>query len=417
MKKGALFQFVLTIILFSIFLLSFVGLTRLVPMKGKPVAELAKVSYGEDEKPSADIFHITDTDGRDDGVARLISLMEANGTPFYMIESNSGLFAADDVILIKVNCQWNRRGGTNSDLLHSLVAALLAHPGGFNGEVVIADNGQAQFGSASRGGSMDWEEANSHDRQLSFEDVANRFAAGGARVSTSLWDRITRKKVQEYDQGDDREGFVLAGEEDAESGITVSYPKFRSDYGTLISFKKGIWQPESKTYQTEKLKVINLPVLKTHFIYGVTGAVKNYMGTPSDKLTRNAHNTIGLGSMGTQMAKTRVPTLNILDAVYVNPYTRSGKMGPSTNYDEALYCGMVAASTDPVALDYWGSLNILFPMTRAAGDQVPPKSDPTNLQPGNFGYWLRLSLEELRQEGYAFTMEPGEMTVFTDNQG
>ena len=55
---------------------------------------------------------------------------------------------------------------------------------------------------------------------------------------------------------------------------------------------------------------------------GVSGAVKNYMGVPSDKLTPRIGgqhiNSVDKGGMGTEMAETRFPAITILDAIWIN---------------------------------------------------------------------------------------------------
>ena len=123
------------------------------------------------------------------------------------------------------------------------------------------------------------------------------------------------------------------------TGIIVSYPKFETPYSTLISFKKGIWDPSLRTYDSERLKVINVPVLKSHMGYGVTASVKHYMGVGSDKLTRTAHRSVGTGGMGTEMAETRAPVLNVLDAIWIN--ANPGR-GPMTRYSDASQVKIIA---------------------------------------------------------------------------
>lgn len=62
-----------------------------------------------------------------------------------------------------------------------------------------------------------------------------------------------------------------------------------------------------------------MPVLKSHSIYQVTAAMKNYMGVVSDYLTGHAaHNSVGRGFMGSQMAGSRVPDLNVMNAIWIN---------------------------------------------------------------------------------------------------
>jgi len=371
--------------------------------------------------PASDIFVVSGTTGDDDGVSRLIDLLGTNGLPFYETVSAGknrgpdGLIAADDVVLIKVNCQWAERGGTNTDLLKALIQAVLDHPEGFGGEIVVADNGQAQYGSLGRGGSFSWARSNAEDRAQSVQRVVDSFE--WHRVSAYLWDTITITRVEEYSEGDTRDGFVVNATRNPTTGIMVSYPKFTTEHGTHISFKHGIWDPETRTYDTGRLKVLNVPVLKSHSGYGVTACVKHYMGVPSDKLTTqlgaSTHSSVGRGGMGTLMAEIRFPTLNILDCIWVNanpPGDRAGAAGPSTSYDRATRVNVIAASTDPVALDYWASKNIL--LRAAPYSSHTSAMDPDHVESDSFGHWLRLSMDEIASAGYQVTVNEEQMNVY-----
>ena len=98
---------------------------------------------------TSDIFVVNGTNGNDGGVDQLIRLMEREGTPFYAkgdTPSGKGVIGRDDTVLIKVNAQWDERGGTNTDLVRSLIQAIVDHPDGFTGEIIVADNGQMQNG-------------------------------------------------------------------------------------------------------------------------------------------------------------------------------------------------------------------------------------------------------------------------------
>lgn len=53
-----------------------------------------------------------------------------------------GIIERNDVVLIKVNCQWKCRGTTSTDVVRRLIHRILQHPDGFDGEVVIFENGQ-----------------------------------------------------------------------------------------------------------------------------------------------------------------------------------------------------------------------------------------------------------------------------------
>ena len=78
-----------------------------------------------------------------------------------------------------------------------------------------------------------------------------------------------------------------------------------------MSFRKGVWDPAARSYESGRLKVINLSMIKSHVVCGVTGSVKNYMGVVSDRLTARrgfrAHDTIGSGSSGPRSSKPGCP--------------------------------------------------------------------------------------------------------------
>jgi len=339
--------------------------------------------------------------------------MSEKGLKFYSANNGDGIIAKNDVVILKINSQWDQRGGTNVDLVRSVINEILNHPDGFTGEIVVADNGQDQFGTNNNGGSMDWEKPNSADQSTSILDLVNSYTNKNVKVSAYLWDSITKNKVDEFENGDMEPGFVLYNQTDDKTKITVSYPKFITKFGTNVSFKMGIWNNEAQSYDTNKLKVINMPVLKTHMIYGITGAVKGYMGVPSEKLTRNSHSTIGIGSMGTLMAETRMPVLNVMDAIYINANTNRANRGPSTDYKDATYVKTVLISTDPIALDYYATGNILYPAIKSSGEQLELKHQKDSNEPGSFGYWLNLSMWELQEAGYKSVMDESKIKVYT----
>ncbi len=368
-------------------------------------------------EPESTIYAVNGVKGNDGSLNNLLKLMDGDGLKFYNTKTKgfllgpSGLIAKNDVVIIKVNSQWDECGMTNTDLVKAIVAGVLAHPEGFVGEVIIADNGQAQYGSTGHGGSFEYALNNAEDRSQSIEKVAHSFREMG-RVSSYLWDTISEREVKEFSEGDSEDGYVLAERANPLTGVLPSYPKFTTTYGTQVSFKRGIWDEVSKRYEGGLLKIINTPVLKSHFIFGVTGAVKHYMGVPSDKLTaargHRSHPTVGKGGMGTLMAETRVPTLNILDAIHVNAKPGTG---PKTPFNAATYAGVIAASTDPVALDYWASKNILCPLGREVYKADVSLFNPDNTAKGCFGDWLKLAAAELKDANYSFTYDEARIAV------
>jgi len=369
-------------------------------------------------QPSSDIFTVQGTAGYDEGFKNLLNLMGEHGLSFYESDVKGknqgpeGLIARDDVIIIKVNSQWDERGGTNTDLLRSIIEAIIDHPAGFIGEIVVADNGQDQYGASGNGGSLDWKNNNAEDRSQSVQKVVDLFS-GSHKVSTYLWDEITTKSVGEYSEGDMEDGYMVNPTADPVTGIKVSYPKFKTEFGAYVSFKRGIWEPETGSYDSERLKVLNVPVLKTHFIYGVTACVKHYMGVVSDKLVgHGAHRSVGSGGMGTEMAETRMPTLNILDAIWINAIP---ERGPGTSYSEATIANVIMASTDPAALDYWAAKHLLTQVAQSRGFTDLSSIDPDNTASGSFGEWLRLSMHEIEKTGFQTTIDEDRMNIYTTN--
>jgi len=356
---------------------------------------------------------VEDSTGPDDGASRLFASMRAHGIDLHSARGSPfGLIAPADVVILKINAQWDQRGGTNTDLVRAVIREILAHPDGFTGEIIIADNGQAQFGSApGGGGSLDWARNNAEDQSQSNMALIRYFQAQGHRVTGSLWDVFTRTRVQEFSEGDMRDGFVV---EDfvRPTGITVSYPKFTTEFGTHVSFRHGIWDPATRTYDSESLKVINMPVLKSHSLFQVTAAVKNYMGVPSDWLTRGpgrAHNSVGTGGMGTLLVETRLPVLHITDMIWIGP-----DRGPRVDFHAAVRTNMIAASLDPVALDYWTARHVLMPAAARLPGGRAAAMNPAGTTPGTFGHWLRLSMNELLAAGVATTMDPAQMLIVRD---
>lgn len=379
------------------------------------------------DTPASDVFVVTKTIGADNGVNTLIRLMGSKGLDLYQSERNSetssidGLIAPSDTVIIKVNCQWDERGGTNTDLLKALIKSLLDHPDGFTGEIIVCDNGGGEDrGSLNLGGSFSYDNNNAIDTSQSIQAVVDGFSDD--KVSTYLWSDITDTRVPEYHDGDMNDGYIVEEEILPRTGLMVSYPKFTSEHGTHVSFKHGVWDENTKVYDSESLKVINLSMLKSHLVYGVTASIKNYMGVPSDVLTseitgRNlhTHSTIGRGGMGALMVNTRFPVLNLIDSIWINPVPLSG---PSTRYRSAKQINVITASTDPVALDYWSSKYILSQNWVNRVGEVSPSMDPDKVDPGFFGSWLRLSMDEILLAGIDVNVDESHMNVFiAENNG
>jgi len=363
----------------------------------------------------AEVFVINEADGPVDGrfpgVDELAALMGVHGLKLHrsatvgLTSGPDGLIDADDVVLLKINAQWAERGGTNTDVLRGVIRRIVEHPDGFTGEVVVADNGQDY-------GYLDRDDNNAEDIMQSPQDVADDFVAAGWSVSTRLWDGFCRTQVGEYDTGDMTDGFVVSSTYDAQTNMRVSYPKFQTGGGHYLSYKEGIWSTSTQSYNRDALVVINMPVLKTHSIYGITSAVKNHMGVVTQRLATESHGAVDRGGMGSLMAEARCPDLTILDAIWV--LARPG-YGPSASYEQATRRDQLLASTDPVALDMWAATNVLIPAILDNGytyDDYRVKQDPADPN-STFRRYLDRSMNELLLGGIDTTNDLGSIEAYS----
>jgi hypothetical protein len=351
------------------------------------------------------------------GLDHLITLMGHEGLKFYrspvesMDSGPDGLIAQDDVVVVKINYQWPERGGTNVDVLRGLIRRIVDHPDLFTGEIVICEN--AQFANVAN---FDRSANNAEDVTLSPHDVVVEFQAQGVGISHYDWTAVRTTSVAEYSDGDDADGYVVLPY-DPQLGGHVSYPKFRSDAGTEISLRYGIWHSEFSSYNRTKLKFINVPVLKSHHaVYGVTACVKDYMGVVTNSLGTNSHNAIANGILGGLLGEIQLADLNILDCIWVNanPYD-----GPWTTYAAASRRDELIASRDPVAADIWAVRNILVPAFIDNGYSPPwpsPSADPDDPDSA-FRRYLDNSMDRILAAGFVVTNDPNQIDAVTWSGG
>jgi len=295
------------------------------------------------------------------GIDALLDLMAANELSFYKLQGSAspseayGLIAADDVVLVKVNAQWKYRGCTNSDLVRGVIQAVLDHPDGFGGEVVIIENGQGRGSlncdtSASYGGDTGVH-ANAGDPSHTFLYLADEVFKGKP-VSARLLDPIRGDFIGAQDHRTD-------GYRRLEN---VSYPCFTTARGTRVELQEGVW--DGSAYR-QNLKLINIPVLKHHDRGGseITAALKHFYGLVSMKDGHSpARHYLRLGeTCGKMIVSVRPPVLNIIDAIWVSHKAITGFPEGKT-----FRANQIVASQDPVALDYWAAKNVLYPIDQDA---------------------------------------------------
>jgi hypothetical protein len=343
-------------------------------------------------------------------VEDLIEMLGAQGIKLHRSPTVSltagpeGIVAANDVVVVKINYQWPERGGSNTDVLRGLIRRIVDHPDSFTGEVVVCEN--SQFNSINN---FDRAANNAQDPGLSPRDVVLHFQSLGYRVSHFSWTDIRFQSVQEYSAGDQNNGYVVYPY-DAQLHGKISYPKFMTEYSTRISLKHGIWN--GLLYDRERLKFINLPVLKSHHAtYGATAMVKHHMGTVTGELGTNSHSAIRYGVLGALMGEIRPADLNILDAIWINanPYD-----GPWTSYGNATRVDQLVASLDPIAGDLWAVKNILIPTFIREGYSPPwpnPSADP-DIPSSAFRVYLDASMNHLLAAGYEVTNDLTQIDTY-----
>ena len=308
------------------------------------------------------------------GVDALLDLMGEHGLKLYRSDRDSlrsgpnGMIGSEDVVLVKVSAQWEQRGMTNTDVVRGLIRRLLDHPDGFTGEVVVVENGQMSRHHLAEPNTNN-DEFPGHPQ--SYQSVVDMFAAAGHRVSLYNWAPL-REQVGEWDEGDERDGYVMAGP------YPLNYPKFTTAYGTRVSLRHGLW--EGQSFDAARLKFINLPVLKAHGWFGVTAAVKNFLGVMGKRVgaaeagvdpdafsfhaaLTESFNGLPPGLPGSLMAL-RFPDLNLIDATFVGVH---GNRTQDASYETSPRQGSLLASLDPIALDYYAARHVLLPLQKEAG--------------------------------------------------
>ena len=160
----------------------------------------------------------------------------------------------------------------------------------------------------------------------------------------------------------------------------MSYPVFKTDRGTVIDFKNGIW--EKGSYTDQPLRFINFAALNHHSTYcGATSAIKNYLGISDlsggpdphngGRLTDKFYNFHSFpfdkwapgpqpGMIGAEIAEfmntIRKADLNVTTAEWVGFASRTEPPVARTK--------AVLACEDPVALDFHATKYLLHPNSR-----------------------------------------------------
>lgn len=301
----------------------------------------------------------------------------------------NNIIGENDVVVIKPNVQWWNHGATNLSALKTLVDLIMNRPSGFWGEVIIAENchrGSEPWTVEESGWIRIFERNSNLNGINNLTDLTNHLKKiYGERYSTVHWIDVAygEKRVFSPKDGtgyvycDGTGGVPILSMDNGETGddfreVIMTYPIFKTDKGTIIDLKNGIWKDGA--YTEQPLRFINFATLNHHSHYvGVTGAVKNYFGVVDisgggwGKLADKYNNFHSFaynewdfgpvpGTMGAEVAMfmntIRKADINIIAAEWVGLASRTE---PPVNHTKA-----VLVSSDPVALDYHAAKYLLY---------------------------------------------------------
>ena len=322
---------------------------------------------------------VHDNKRRHIGLDSLLGLMAENGLKLYRTNKShrwggpDGIIEEHDIILLKINCQWKFRGATNTDVLRGMIQRILEHPDGFSGEIVIFENGQKQgsfdgdplaWGRYKKDPECAGVHVNAEDDTLTVDRLVREVFVN-APVSSYLLDPVCETFIGDYDHTSD--GFRKL------SDAQTSYPCFTTKGDHRIELREGIWDGEN---YKNNLKLINMPVFKTHPGTGITGVLKHCYGILSMKddpaWSKLRHYKESGSQCGKFYSLVRMPDLNIVDAIWVtHQQHHRGYPASTTHRADTLLAGL-----DPVALDYYCSKYILLPL---GGDRVE-EHDPESFE-------------------------------------
>jgi hypothetical protein len=310
-----------------------------------------------------------------------------NGTPVTNVRQAIALAGGiqsfighDDAVVLNPNGQWPLQGYTHTQCMKALIDIILDRPGGFGGEIIIAEHVHRGV-SESLNGSYCWNMSAGYNRTNNwpdmsyFELVADYHARGIANVTAiPLYDTGTGDFIGVTGPGDltgAQHGWVRSTYTAAANGrvARLSYPILRSAYsGNLIDLKYGVWA--GGAYTGRPTRIIFLPTLNNHGSFGYedyagpTSALKCHLGIV-DFTGPGSYSLHGVGynspisphAMGETVG--HLITQLIAPVFYLTCAEYTGYRGRTNT--TAAHTRTVGLCADPVTLDYWTCKYVMYP--------------------------------------------------------
>lgn len=187
----------------------------------------------------------------------------------------------DDAVVIKPNLQWRNQGYTHTLATKTLIEIILQRPGGFTGEILIAED-HVSFTRTDQGWYATPENRLNNWPDMNYREMIEDFQARGYPNVTAA--PITNDTDNAINGPQDGPGYVYhyyttANSPGANGRYTrIGYPILQSSYsGKMMDTKNGVW--EAGDYTGQNVKLLFLPTLNAHSSYaGITSAVKCHVG-------------------------------------------------------------------------------------------------------------------------------------------
>ncbi|MBW2523589.1 MAG: hypothetical protein JRI23_05415 [Deltaproteobacteria bacterium] len=352
-------------------------------------------------------------------------LVARNGTPeenvLAVLAAAGGIerfIDIDDVVVLNPNGQWPRQGYTNTACMKALIDAILARPGGFDGEVIIAEHVH-RSPSEALNGNYCWNISAGANRENNWPDMS--YFELVQHYHDNGHPNVTANPL--YDSSQSPDWSPVAGPSEVAAGeqgwvrntyttqstggiVRLAHPILRSSYSdALIDLHDGVW--EGGGYSGRAVKLIFLPTLNNHSSFnnedyaGPTSAVKCHLGIVEFAGTEGVHlHDIGYGnghpeavgeSVGHLITQILHPSFYLTCAEY------TGHRGRTAT--EATHTRTVGLCLEPVTLDYWMCKYVMYPIATSQ-DFMNPDNDNN----------LRKQLQGCHDKGVG-TMVEADMTI------
>ena len=323
-----------------------------------------------------------------------------NGTPVTNVQQAIALAGGiqqfigyDDAVVLKPNGQWPLQGYTHTECMKALIDVILDRPGGFGGEVIIAEHVH-RSATDTLGSSYCWNmssdnRTNNWPDMNYFELVADYHNRGIPNVTavplldSGVGDFVAVTGPADLSAG--QHGWVRTTYTTTANGRTcrLSHPILRSSYsGRLIDLQNGVW--EGGGYNGQQVKLIFLPTLNNHGSLnyedyaGPTSALKCHLGIV-EFAGSGGYNLHGVGyntpispqamgeTVGHLITQVISPTFYLTCAEYTGYRSRTSTTAAHTR--------TVGLCADPVTLDYWMCKYVMYPIATSQAFMNPEEEN------------------------------------------